>query len=203
MRNQRTRFDTGIVLSHKLEKNPGGIWVLTKEAISRLDGAVSMYYNEEFGSLTLSGGHGSEDRDSVKTHAEVMNDYVLSIGISQENIHLEPDSLDTVGQVVFTKLGIVVPKNMQRLKVISQLSHIGRIRAIVDFVYGSDFEIAYRPTPNVSHLDTEKERKSLEAFYNTFKGISPGSNSDILERLFGAHPFYISRQDLREKYSIK
>lgn len=182
-------YQTAIVISSHVDES-GGLDALTT---SRVEKGMDLYLRSKALSLTLSGG---EANGAFCPHANSMEKYLLeehSEDIDRQSIFLEPKSLDTVGQAVFTKTDIVVPHGFRDLAVISCEYQIPRVRRIFDFVYGDDFNLTYFESPNEPGLIgwmREAENNSLEAFTKTFNGVSRGDTDSIVARLFSAHPLY-------------
>lgn len=120
-----------------------------------------------------------------------MRNYAIDSKIPQNSILVEEDSLDTVGQAIFTKRNLIIPKNIEEFTVISHDYHGERVKLIFDFVYGNEFNPEYFFVPSsVSDSIRDHEKNSIQAFLKTFKGVSPGNLQDILMALVKRHPFY-------------
>ncbi|MBI5398273.1 YdcF family protein [Candidatus Woesearchaeota archaeon] len=179
-------YSTSIALS--CDMNADGS--LSEKSKQRTDRGVELYIHGAVQTITLSGGRAQ--RDLQHTHAHLMKQYAKSVGIEERVILTEETSLDTVGQAVFTKRDIILPRNWERFIVVSHSSHIDRVQMIFGFVYGRDFDILYEAVDDRAS-DPEvilHEWRSFEAFLETFDGVKPGDNEAIIARLFELHPLY-------------
>lgn len=185
--------DTTIVLANQV--NLDG--TLKGQTIDRVENGVNRLNKKLTRSLTMSGGYTGHLEKPIYSFATAMELYAISLGVNEIYLHKEPTSLDTVGQAIFTKLGLILPKSWRDLEVLSNDYHVGgvgRVREIFGFVYGKEFNLEFVgiPTaPNDPELRTEnQEKRSLDAFHNTFKDVMCGDDDAILNRLFEVHPFY-------------
>ena len=180
-------YKTAIILSHHI--NPDNS--LSEETKARVDKSIDMYCRTEVETLTMSGGHA--DKEATLTHAEAMRLYALEMRVSPEDLFSEGLSLDTIGQAVFSKKGVVVPNNMDKLIVVSHDYHIRRVQVIFGFVYGKGFDIEYVGVSGWFSMDPkilQKERESLDSFLITFDGVTSGRDDDIFNALIERHPLY-------------
>src|SRR3989338_4875842 len=116
-------YDTAIALSHHLTWD-GRMTVQTRERVER---AFDHYrYNDRrkcpyANTLTMSGG--AADPEMPRTHASVMREHALALGVPDPHIYSDESSLDTIGEAVFTKQMIVMPQNFRRVMVITHAYH--------------------------------------------------------------------------------
>lgn len=94
---------------------------------ARLDHAVTLYH-EEIAPLVITLG-GGEDRDSGNTEGGVGRDYLLSQGVPYAAIIAETHSFDTEQQVQ-QLAAIARTHNLQRIVVVSDATHLFRIRQL-------------------------------------------------------------------------
>ena len=160
-----------------------------EEMMSRINTALPIYFKKAYG-IGLSGSRSEEMRklilETVKLESEIL---------------LENISKDTVGNAVFSKMVLALPKRWKSLAVVSSDFHIPRVRKIFDFVYGKSFKVNYFGAKSNGNVDfTEHEKNSLERFRNDFRGVQPGDNSRILERLFERHELYKDNVYLKRRF---
>lgn len=184
-------YDAAITLSHKI--NPDG--TLTDESRERVDRSVEMLFHGAMPNIVMAGGHnGRNNTSEPTTHAQAMKQYAVSKGVFAGKVYLEEDSVDTVGQLLFSKKQLVVPNNWGKLVVISHDYHAPRVMEISKIVFGDEFAIGFEfVRTNGSASDPQviqRERTSLDAFLRTFAGVTPGKTEDLLARLYEAHPLY-------------
>lgn len=129
--------------------------------------------------------------DSNLAIADVMREYAISRGVTSTAVIADTDSRDTVGDAVFTKRNLAVPRSWTNILVVTSAYHADRTKEVFSFIYGSNHKVDVRgaPSEDTDELRTN-EQKSLQAFRSTFEGILPGDDEAIFERLRDRHPFY-------------
>lgn len=181
------KYNTSLTLSHHINSDGS----LSQQTEDRVEKSIALYFEGLAETLTMSGGY--VNKEAPFTHAEAMKKYALQRNIPKGYIHLEPTSLDTVGQAIFSKRDVIVPNKWGDLIVISHDYHLERARTIFSFIYGKDFNIDFKGIFSGLHNNSEihkAERKSLEAFMKTFEGVIPGGDDDIFNALVERHPLY-------------
>ncbi|MCH7567788.1 MAG: YdcF family protein [Nanoarchaeota archaeon] len=181
------KYNTSLTLSHRINSDGS----LTQQTEDRVKKSIDLYFEGLAETLTMSGGYA--DKEAPFTHAEAMKRFALQRNIHEGDIHLESTSLDTVGQAVFSKRNVVIPQKWDRLVVVSHDYHLERVKKIFDFVYGKDFDINYVGVFSIFSTDSQvlqKERANWELTRETFEGVTPGNDDDILDVLVEKHPLY-------------
>lgn len=196
--------DTVIALSDMLRPYQVGFLrepekSLTDETISRVYRSVCIYKLGRASSITMSGAHNPSNRtklDERCTHAFAMAAYALNDGVPEDDIFIEDFSLDTVGQAIFTRAALAVPKKWKSMVVVSSDYHMPRVKSIFDFVYGGSCGLSYESAPTNEAIRAErgaKEPERLATFQKQFEGILPGDFAAIVHRLLDSekgHGFY-------------
>ena len=178
-------FDSIIVLANEMDRNG----ILNRESFNRLKYTTKQFLNKRSNFIIVCGWDYRKDSDLVI--AEVFRDYFIKDGIPIKNIKTEVSSRDTVGDAIFSKINIVKKNKWKKILVITSLYHVRRTKIIFDFIYGSNYSIKVEASDDISSkLLLEKEDKSVNIFKSTFKGIKPGEDYDIHDRLRDQHPFY-------------
>ena len=90
------KVDAVLVLGAKVYPKTGRLSDILKD---RVDTAVEIYRNGNAEKFLLSGDHGQVDYDEVN----VMKDYLLNLGIPEEDIFLDHAGFDTYDSVVRAK----------------------------------------------------------------------------------------------------
>ena len=186
-------YNASICLSHLIQDDG----ILSEQSRRRVEKSYDELMKKEVERIVVSGGH--KNKKTPISSAKAMQIYLLRKGVDSSLVLLEESSLDTVSQAIFTKVQIVVPNNWGRLSVVADNDHMFRVRTIFDFVYGPDFDIRYSGTGfNLIEGDLsthQRERKLLDDFYRTFEGVRTGDDSQLLERLYSSHPYFIKASE--------
>lgn len=182
---QKTRFDAAIVLANRLDRHGR----LNAESCNRVDAAVRVVKDGVADVLVCCGWAYGKFRTSV---ADAMKQRAIEKGdVPASLIFTEPAPRDTVGEAVFTKLNFAVPLSWSGVVLVTSDYHASRSLAIFSFVYGPKVRIEVVSARGGGGVHrSESEAKSLLAFRHTFRGIAPGDDAAIFERLRTEHPFY-------------
>jgi len=179
-----------IVLGHRLKTD-----CIHPELQGRMDEAINIYQNVlNLGNknnvvFILSGG---KTQNSVQlSEAEVMMKYCKDNNISTNKIIKETESLDTIGNAVFTRKIVDDLKEISEIFVVSSCYHMNRVKYIFNIVFGSNYKMNYDNCHSSNEQGIEDEEKtSLELAQNFFKNIVPGEIKFIERHLFAIHECY-------------
>ena len=186
-------YDTAVILSMDREFDGS----LGPEFIARIDLGIEYYKAGFVSSLTMCGNHGRTDAHLTASHADDMRSYAIKKGIPKKDIFIEHNSLDTVGQAVFTNERVINPNDMGSVIIISSDYHIARVIIIFDFVLGDKIRKIYSSIGTKLISDSkicDSEEKNIRAFSKTFEGVERGNLEAIQERLFERHPLYVGKR---------
>lgn len=181
-----------IVLGHRLKTE-----FIHPELKGRMDEAINVYQNifnlnnKNNIVFILSGG---KTQNTVQlSEADVMMEYCKDNNISTNKIIKETESLDTIGNAVFTRKIVDDLKEISDIFVVSSCYHMDRVRYIFDMVFGSNYQINYDNChPSNEHGIGDKEKTSLELAQKFFKNVVPGDIEFIERHLFAIHECYKS-----------
>jgi len=170
--------DAVIILSHRLESGK-----ISEEYKKRLEKGAELILNKKARKIILC--------------SETANNNVKGIlikkGIKEEDILLQKESRDTIGEAFFTKKQILAPNKWKSLYIVSSDYHIPRVKEIFDFILGTGFYIEYQSIESGRINDDatlEDQKRSLEKFKNLFFGVKSGKDLEIEERLKNKHKLY-------------
>ena len=175
-------YDAVLVLSCNPEKEMAG----------RINIAMPIYFKRAY-EIGLSG-----------SRSEEMKEMILRNNSLESEILSEDFSKDTVGNAVFSKIILALPRKWKNIAVVSSREHIPRVSKIFSFVYGRRFKLSYFGAPFNGSFDfAEHEKNSLKKFREDFFGLTLGDDREILKRMFERHELYRGREDLMAKlYSL-
>ena len=165
---------------------------LSEASTQSMDTAIAARQSGVAPNLVATGGHFFMVHDAPSiSEAEAMKRYAVEHGVPIDAILTEDESLDTIGNALFTKTGIVVPNGWEHLTVVTSVSRLPRSLRIFKHVYGSDFEINGIPAPeNTTFAIRIYEKLGSAMLDEVFKGTKPGDDEAIKERLFDLVPGY-------------
>ena len=160
--------------------------------------------------------------DPINTEAEFMNQMLNEKNFSRERVISEDDSIDTIGNALFSKLKLKQQKLLPekaRLLVVTSAFHAVRSLNIFRKVYGPNYDIAVAPIKTVfdserqielvAHELSSDNMSTREIFslrdYGDIEGnmgqLTPGDEKSIFFQLLLNHDFYMHRYDLTRKYA--
>ena len=184
------QFDVGMVLAHELVKD-NGAYKLSSATKSRMDLGIKFYKNNQIKKLLTTSGHKDLGKKYGVSLAEVMKQYAIKKGVPESSILEEDFSLETVGELIFCKVGIIDPRQFKNITIITNDWHLNRTKKEADFIFGDEYVLNYQ---TVSIPQTKRTSEQEEASYNTFlrsfQGINKGDSKSILNRLFERHQIY-------------
>ncbi len=162
------------------------------QTIQRMDTALSAWHAGVAPNLAVSGGHSFMlSTPPTKAEAVVMKAYALQQGVPGESISVEDKSLDTVGNALFTKTELALPKGWEHLVVVTSESHLSRTLKVYRHVFGNDFEISGIAAPEQIGLrERIWEPLGSAMVREVLRGTKPGDHRAIQERLFDLVPGY-------------
>lgn len=165
---------------------------LDLHTVQRMDTALLAWRLGRAPVLAASGNHTfTLKTPPTKAEAAVMRAYALLQGVPEEFIEVEDKSLDTVGNVLFTKTTLALPNDWERLIVVTSESHLPRTLKVYNHIFGKDFDIQGIAAPEQVGL-REKIWEPLGAAMvrEVLRGTKPGDHEAVQERLFDLVPGY-------------
>lgn len=184
-----------IVHSHELNQH----WEPGQEYKPRLE-QVCEDIQKEAWVILLTGWKATKGIDM--RHCDSWRNFLVSQWINENLISLETDphgSLETVGEALFARRDYgQVLQDAQNVILISSDYHEGRIMTIQEYILGETLwkKLKFEGIPVSKHGNSlrtpEMERKSLNAFRNTFAGIQMWDIDRLVGRLWRLHPLYVN-----------
>lgn len=201
---EKASADVALVLSGGIDqrgKMPSSVYVRVKKAVELLKaGAVKK--------IIMCGkiSYGSIFSPPV-SEAAAMKQAALRYGANENEILLEEESKDTVGNIYFAKINYLEPNNWKRVFVITSDFHLERSRYICQKVLGNGYHFWGVPTPVTwrailwQKARFRKELKALRVTREWLGHIPDGDHKAIWHILSTKHPGYsenpaISREEL-------
>lgn len=173
-------YDLGIVLSHEI----GEEGTLSLETIARTEKGVRYLNEGVFKQLVLSGGNVFGYKFSI---AQKMRDYAQPM--TSKRIITEEISLDTSGQLVFLKEGIIDPRKAKSIGIVTSDWHLPKTEFMAYNLFDESYDIRFF---SVDTHDLNRRRKDflkIPLFLKTFRDFLDGKEGLLLS-LLKNHPFY-------------
>lgn len=178
-------FDCIIVLPNQMDINGN----LNEECKARVQLASQYYFANQGVSFITSGGKNKQG-SSICIGNQLRKHAVL-LGVKPDKIITDLNSLDTVGDALFTKMNIVRKTNWKNILVTTSDYHVERSKYIFEYIFGSPYNIKVVgcPTNDPARLKLA-EKKSLRTFKSMFHDLNSGDDDSLNRRLMEKHPFY-------------
>jgi hypothetical protein len=189
--------DSIIVLAHSLTPERE----LTAESKLRLDFAVDLFKQDVADFMVMSGGPGIltdgryMQRGTHPVNCEAMKDYALCLGVPADRILMQDYSIDTVGDVYFTKEMILVPRKWFNNVFVTSKYHVKRVEVVSGIILGTPFSTKVMGVETENLIGVEpailaEEESTTKLFLKQFGGVRPGDSRAIEEILYRDHLLY-------------
>ncbi len=167
--------------------------------------------SSQYDNLLLSGGisYRNKNKSFIKPESQLMENYLLSNGVSSNKLSQEQDSFDTLSNAFFCRK-ILDELNISDFKVLTSDFHVDKSKYVFDLVFGSSNKnIGYIGVPDLDlYVGTLMDRRCLEDcvidFYDEHLeksyGVKSGDLDSISNFLFNFNPSFTGKFD---KHHIK
>ncbi len=144
------------------------------------------------------------EESPAKTEAVAMKEYAVQMGVPTEDIILEEDSVDTVGNAYFTKIKILKPRGWHKVAVVTSDYHVERTRFIFEHVLGTEYKtdvIGALSTLSPEDFEAKKERenKSLTILKSWLEKLHPLTDEKVHELMSTKHPGYAQNPEISKE----
>jgi uncharacterized SAM-binding protein YcdF (DUF218 family) len=183
------RYDAAVALSGEFSANLSDIGLATQQ---RMNTAIDIVETEDV-PLVVSGNYPFRWRTAPpKPLAHLMKNYAVERGVPSSMIIVQDDSLDTIGDAVFTKIKVTEPRNWRRLAVVTSDAHVLRSQHIFNHVMGPEYQIGVIGAGTAEEI---RFQRLQEFIGNTLAqavlaNTKPGDTAAIEDRLFTIIPGY-------------
>lgn len=159
----------------------------------RLDKAAAMLFDGDADAIITCGANSYKTQEQGRgSEAQAYAKYLGAHGVPDEKIFLETESQDTLGNILFVKTQILMPRNWRNIVVIPTQNHsVERIAYILRKVLGPDYNWRIeRVVNNDDPANTAREAKSLELTRELIDQYVDGDHVAISTELLRSHPAY-------------
>lgn len=183
------KYDAILVLGGSL--TPDGH--ISDEDKTRLHKVIELYKSDAVGAIVVCGSHSYKYIDEVSiTEAEAYANYINSFMVSSVPIYLENESKETLGNILFAKIGILEPNNFRKLLVLPTHKHsMERIEYLLKKVLGVDYNWdVLRVGQSEDTVNAEREALALKHSKDINDKFADGDTHAIYDGLMETHPAY-------------
>lgn len=155
--------------------------------------AVNLFELHSAQAFITSGLYGYKGEEKpIISEAKAYARYAESLGIHPSKIYIEERSQETLGNILFTKMEILIPNNWTHILVVPQINHLTeRVDYLLQKILGPGYEwIVVRPNVNLDEKNVARERKSLQLTRQINDAYEDGDHDAIYEGLMASHPAY-------------
>lgn len=184
-----TKYDAILVLGGSLTAD-GHISDVDK---TRLQKVVELYKSGVVGSIVVCGSYSYKHIEEVSiTEAEAYANYINSFMVSSVQIYLENESKETLGNILFAKIGVLEPHNFRKLLVLPTHKHsMERIKYLLKKVLGVDYSWdVLRVGRSDDAVNAERETLALKHSKDINDKFADGDTQAIYDGLMETHPAY-------------
>lgn len=191
---------TIIVLGYSLNEDCS----LSPLLISRLDKAFSLY--QVGTNMILSGGMPpaviKKDRCTLKTEAEAMKAYMISKGVSENDLFVENLSASTLTNAYYSRLLHLDPMAIKEITIVSNQFHEKLINYCFSLILGESiqFELKLSPNDGINEDETQFWDKVITQLVSNcypllFKNVIAGDMEAIHKIINGKYLTQKERQN--------
>lgn len=137
------------------------------------------------------------DISPILAESSAMKNYAIELGVPADHIIEESKSMDTIGNVYFTKKNICEPRDWKNLIVVASDEHMPRIEYLFRKIYGPGYAFRFEISERV--IDAEAYEKELKHENNSMKitrqwldPVKSGDDETVWNLMNTKHPAYRS-----------
>ena len=183
------KYDAIVVLGGSL--TPDGH--LSNQDKMRLQKVIELYKSGVAGAIVVCGSYGYKQTEEVTiTEAEAYANYINSFMVRSAPIYLESESKETLGNILFAKIGILESRNFRKLLVLPTHKHATErieylLKKVLGPTYGWDILSAGQSD---DPSNRERELLALKHSKDINDEFIDGDTQAIYDGLMETHPAY-------------
>ncbi len=179
---------------------------VSEEAERRLLKAKELH-EEHQTPILLCGKHSFLCKENIPpvTEARAMRSFLLKMGVNENQIHLEEDSKDTVGNAYYAKINYFIPNKETEAFVVTSDFHLERVRYVFQKVFGEEygFQFISVPSPQKEERVIKRQEYLLEKMRSMMGHIENGDHISIGENLYNHEYYKEERPDWVKNFAIR
>jgi len=172
-----------------------GKGILDITSRSRVEKGIEIYGKNKGSKIIMSGRYSfMETKPYTISEAESMKKYAIKLGVPSKDIIIEDKSLDTLGNMYFSR--IIVDKNKCKdILIVTSDYHMKRSMYAARKVFGEKYSIEYKTSKSRMNIFRRIYIFKMELFFLMLykiylHNIPDGDMKQIKEFLFKKHPGY-------------
>jgi vancomycin permeability regulator SanA len=176
--------------------------VLSGETIKRLLEGYKVY-KEKRVPLLLSGKYNFlYKKKPTFTEAGKMKEYLLNLGVQEEDVFLDTESEDTIFSAYNAKTKFALPKNEKEVVIVTSDINLNRIEYVFFKVFGEEYNLHFIGTTSklpcaVKGMVLEKQRLLNEKAKLMLDDIEEGDHEKIKERALVSERGVVLPKDIK------
>ncbi len=182
-------YDAVIVLGAGL--NPDGSFSDLNKV--RLEKAAELYSNRTTKAIIVCGSHSYKAVDTTEmSEAQAYAEFLYGIGVPKDGVYLEAESMESLGNLLFAKMHIIMEHDWRKLLVIPTVKHsTERIEYLLKKIFGAGYEYEIlRVGENKEPENVQREAKALNITKDINDKYADGDHQAIYDGLRETHPAY-------------
>jgi uncharacterized SAM-binding protein YcdF (DUF218 family) len=176
---------------------------LTPISSARVTKAVETYKQGTADKMIMSGGAKGPIvySPTTETEAQAMKEYAVQLAVPPQNILLEEQSKDLLGNAYFSKKLYLEPSGWKNITVITSGYHAARAEYVFKKILGPDYVLEFVPADSVfspeenRQLMMDEERKFALA-QKWLDAIPDGDSAAIEDFIYHWHPLYAEHKKI-------
>lgn len=133
-----------------------------------------------------------------RSESKAMKEYAVELGIPEYALIEESKSMDTIGNVYFTKKDIIEQRGFKDIVVVASDDHMPRVKYLFEKIYGEaynlKFVISERVIDDVSYeKEMAHESNSMAITHQWLDSFKPGDDASVWKLMTTRHPAYMPR----------
>lgn len=160
---------------------------------ARLQKVIELYKSGTASVIVVCGSYSYKYIEEVSiTEAEAYANYINSFMVSSAPIYLENESKETLGNILFAKIGILEPHNFHKLLVLPTHKHsTERIEYLLKKVLGPGYSWdLLKVDQSDDAANAEREALALKHSKDINDTFADGDTKAIYDGLMETHPAY-------------
>lgn len=131
------------------------------------------------------------------SEAQAMKDYAVTLGISQDKIFVETESKDSLGNIYFTKLNLLMPLSIHDIIIVRGPNQSNkRINYLATKVLGNEYTCKLIHSNIKRPEEQDREKRSFSLAKEWLDPINDGDMTAIYQLMKDRHPGYNSSLSL-------